>query len=71
MLATRFIRARKSKHVDHRGEIRQRSARSHICKGVEQIGLWQLHSIDPKVPRDQQFAAVKSLQDDGIIRTQG
>ena len=27
--------------------------------GVEQIGLWQLHRIDPKVPRDEQFAAVK------------
>ena len=26
MLATRFICARKSRHVDHRGEIRQRSA---------------------------------------------
>lgn len=24
--------------------------------GVEQIGLWQLHRIDPKVPRDEQFA---------------
>ena len=39
--------------------------------GLEQIGLWQLHSIDPKVPRDEQFAAVKSLQDDGIIRHAG
>jgi aryl-alcohol dehydrogenase-like predicted oxidoreductase len=26
--------------------------------GLEQIGLWQLHSIDAKVPRDKQFAAV-------------
>jgi pyridoxine 4-dehydrogenase len=41
------------------------------CKklGLEQIGLWQLHRIDPKVPREKQFAAVKSLQDEGIIRT--
>ena len=39
--------------------------------GLEQIGLWQLHSIDPKVPRDEQFAAVKSLQDEGIIRHAG
>ena len=38
---------------------------------MEQIGLWQLHSIDPKVPRDEQFAAVKSLQEDGIIRHAG
>jgi pyridoxine 4-dehydrogenase len=43
------------------------------CKqlGVEQIGLWQLHRIDPKVPREEQFAAVKSLLDDGIIRHAG
>ena len=43
------------------------------CKqlGVEQIGLWQLHRIDPKVPRDEQFGAVKSLLDDGIIRHAG
>ena len=27
-----------------------------------------LHRIDPKVPRDEQFGAVKSLLDDGIIR---
>lgn len=43
------------------------------CKqlGVEQIGLWQLHRIDPKVPREEQFGAVKSLLDDGIIRHAG
>src|ERR1700722_6998055 len=35
--------------------------------GLEQIGLWQLHRIDPKVPRDEQFGAVKSLLDSGII----
>ena len=39
--------------------------------GVEQIGLWQLLRIDPKVPRDEQFAAIKSLLDDGIIRHAG
>jgi len=38
---------------------------------VEQIGLWQLHRIDPKTPRDEQFDAVKSLLDDGIIRHAG
>ncbi|MET0383998.1 MAG: aldo/keto reductase [Burkholderiaceae bacterium] len=35
--------------------------------GVEQIALWQLHRIDPKVPRDEQFGAVKQLLDDGVI----
>ena len=39
--------------------------------GVEQIGLWQLHRIDPKVPRDEQFAAIKSLLDQGLIAHAG
>ena len=39
--------------------------------GVDQIGLWQLHRIDPKVPRDEQFGAVRSLIDSGIIRHAG
>lgn len=39
--------------------------------GVEQIGLWQLHRIDPAVPRDEQFGAVKHLIDTGVIRHAG
>ncbi|HWA50547.1 MAG TPA: aldo/keto reductase [Dongiaceae bacterium] len=39
--------------------------------GVEQIGLWQLHRIDPRVPRDEQFAAIKTLLDDGVIAHAG
>jgi aryl-alcohol dehydrogenase-like predicted oxidoreductase len=39
--------------------------------GVDQIDLWQLHRIDPKVPRDEQFGAVKELLDTGIIRNAG
>jgi pyridoxine 4-dehydrogenase len=39
--------------------------------GVEQIWLWQLHRIDPKVPRDEQFGAVKTLLDQGVIRHAG
>ena len=35
--------------------------------GVEQIALWQLHRIDPKVPRDEQFGAVRELLDSGVI----
>jgi pyridoxine 4-dehydrogenase len=38
---------------------------------VEQIGLWQLHRIDPKVPAREQFAAIKTLIDDGVIRHVG
>ena len=39
--------------------------------GVERIDLWQLHRIDPRVPRDEQFGAVRQLLDDGIIRQAG
>jgi aryl-alcohol dehydrogenase-like predicted oxidoreductase len=39
--------------------------------GLEQIGLWQLHRIDPKVPAAEQFDAVKSMIDEGLIRHAG
>jgi len=39
--------------------------------GVAQIDLWQLHRIDPRVPRDEQFAAVRSLLDEGLIKQAG
>ena len=39
--------------------------------GVEQIALWQLHRIDPKVPRDEQFGAVRKMLDDGLIAHAG
>ena len=51
--------------------LREQAIKSRDRLGLDQIGLWQLHSIDPKVPRDEQFAAAKSLQDDGIIRHAG
>ncbi|WP_027681940.1 aldo/keto reductase [Rhizobium leguminosarum] len=35
--------------------------------GVEQIDLWQLHRIDQKVPAKEQFDAIKSLLDSGLI----
>ncbi|MEQ1493108.1 MAG: aldo/keto reductase, partial [Terricaulis sp.] len=39
--------------------------------GVEQHKLWQLHRIDSKVPANEQFDAVKSLLNDGIIAHAG
>lgn len=36
--------------------------------GVERIDLFQLHRIDVKVDRDEQFAAFKAFQDEGLIR---
>ena len=38
---------------------------------TETIDLWQLHRIDPKVPRDEQFGAVKTLLERGVIRHAG
>ena len=53
---------------DGRSEyLRHQAMKSRERLGLEQIGLWQLHSIDPKVPRDEQFVAAKSLLDDGVI----
>ena len=45
--------------------------RSLTKLGVERIDLWQLHRIDPRVPRDEQFGAVKKLIEDGLIRHAG
>jgi pyridoxine 4-dehydrogenase len=51
--------------------LREQALKSRERLGVESIGLWQLHRIDSKVPRDEQFSAVRSLIDDGIIRHAG
>ena len=39
--------------------------------GVERIDLFQLHRIDPKVPAEDQFGALKDLQKEGKIRHVG
>jgi aryl-alcohol dehydrogenase-like predicted oxidoreductase len=49
----------------------QNANRSRDKLGVEVIDLWQLHRIDPRVPRDEQFAAVKTLLDSGVIHHAG
>jgi pyridoxine 4-dehydrogenase len=51
--------------------LRERALSSCKRLGVKRIDLWQLHRIDPKVPREAQFAAIKSLIDDGIIHFAG
>ena len=51
--------------------LREQAIKSREKLGVEQIGLWQLHRIDRKVPSGEQFAAIKSLLDDGIIKHAG
>jgi pyridoxine 4-dehydrogenase len=39
--------------------------------GVEQIDLFQLHRIDPKVPADDQFGVLKELRDEGKVAEVG
>src|ERR1700728_2006320 len=38
---------------------------------VEQIGLWQLHRIDPKVPREEQFGVIADMLKEGLIKHAG
>lgn len=38
---------------------------------TERIDLWQLHRIDPAVPRDEQFDAMRAMQEEGLIRHLG
>ena len=38
---------------------------------VERIDLWQLHRIDPLVPRDEQLDCIAQMQKEGLIRHVG
>ena len=38
---------------------------------TERIDLWQLHRIDSKVPRDEQFGVIADMQREGLIRHAG
>jgi pyridoxine 4-dehydrogenase len=39
--------------------------------GVERIDLWQLHRIDPRTDRDEQFGVIADMQKEGLIRHVG
>ena len=39
--------------------------------GLERLDLWQLHRIDPAVPRDDQFGAIREMQRKGLIHHVG
>ncbi|MGH2961665.1 MAG: aldo/keto reductase [Solirubrobacterales bacterium] len=38
---------------------------------VDTIDLWQLHRIDPEIPLEEQFGAIRELRDEGKIRFVG
>jgi aryl-alcohol dehydrogenase-like predicted oxidoreductase len=48
-----------------------RAHRSREILGVDRIALWQLHRIDPAVPRDEQFGAISQLLREGVVRYVG
>ena len=55
--------------MDGRPEALRRGLEGSLERlGVEQIDLWQLHRIDPKVSRDEQFDAVRGFLKDGLVR---
>jgi aryl-alcohol dehydrogenase-like predicted oxidoreductase len=51
--------------------LRQGAIQSLRRLKVEVIDLWQLHRIDSKTPRADQFGAIAQLQKDGIVRHVG
>ncbi|WP_029075580.1 aldo/keto reductase [Kaistia adipata] len=38
---------------------------------LDRIDLWQLHRIDPRVPRDEQFQVIAEMRKEGLIRHVG
>jgi len=38
---------------------------------LDTIDLWQLHRIDPEIPLEEQFGAIRQLRDEGKIRFVG
>ncbi len=50
-----------------RGAVEGSLKRLNLAK----LPLWQLHRIDPKVPREAQFKAVAAMRDEGLIEHVG
>jgi pyridoxine 4-dehydrogenase len=53
--------------VGHPAYLRQQCELSLRNLGLERIGLFQLHRIDPDVPLEEQVGELKALQDEGKI----
>lgn len=51
--------------------LRQQLEMSLRKLGVETLDLWQLHRIDPAVPRDEQFGMLKAAVDEGKAKHVG
>jgi pyridoxine 4-dehydrogenase len=51
--------------------LRQQCEGSLRRLGVDQIDLFQLHRVDPKIDADEQFGTLKALRDEGKVREVG
>lgn len=55
-----------------RPEVLRRSLQGSLRRlGVERIDLWQLHRIDSKVPRKEQFEVIREFHKEGLVRHVG
>lgn len=58
--------------MDGRPEALRRGLEGSLRRlGLEQIDVWQLHRIDPKVPRKEQFDAIRDFRKEGLVRHVG
>lgn len=58
--------------MDGRPEVLRRGIEGSLGRlGVERIELWQLHRIDPRVPRKEQFDAIREFRREGLVRHVG
>jgi aryl-alcohol dehydrogenase-like predicted oxidoreductase len=58
--------------TDGRPEVLRRGLEGSLKRlGVEQIDLWQLHRIDDRVPRKEQFDAIHQFRREGLVRHVG
>ena len=63
---------RRGGHPDGRPErLREDCERSLRRLRLDTIDLWQLHRIDPEIPFEEQFGAIRELRDEGKIRFVG
>jgi pyridoxine 4-dehydrogenase len=63
---------RRGGHPDGRPErLRADCERSLRRLRLDTIDLWQLHRIDPEIPLEEQFGAIRDLRDEGKIRFVG
>ncbi len=57
--------------LGRREYLRQAALMSARRLGVDTIDLYQLHRIDERTDRDEQFGVLKELQDEGLVRHLG